>query len=701
MPREDRGIDMRYTLEGLSCAGCATRLEQELHKVKGLEEATINFASQSIELPPELLPQAREIIARIEPGVKILDSPGDRPEPSVVIILLAGLFMATGLILNWLFSRTPYLWVGYISFLSSYFLAGWRVLAKAWRNLIRGRVFDENFLMTIATLGAVSIRQLPEAATVMLLYAIGEYFQERAVNESRRSIAALLDFRPEYANLILEGKTKRVRPEEVEVGQVIAVKPGERVPLDGEVMDGVSFVDTSAITGEAVPRKVEKGAKILAGMINGQGMLTVKVTRPSGESTVARILDMVENAAACKSPTELFITSFSRYYTPVVVLGAAALAVIPPVVLPGADFSTWVYRALVLLVISCPCALVISIPLGYFGGIGAASRQGILVKGANFLDALKDLHTVAFDKTGTLTRGVFKVTRVVPAGGFKEKELLEIAAAAEIYSDHPIARSIRAAYGQDIDPERVSAYREIPGLGISAVVDGKKILAGNERLMHSEGIAPNINTAGGTVIYVAVGGVFAGYLVIADELKPGAAAAVAGLKNLGVKRIALLTGDEEAVARKVAGELGIDTYFAELLPEDKVARLEELQSSLPDQGFKLAFVGDGINDAPVITRADIGIAMGGLGREVAVEAADVVLIDDDPAKLVRALEISRYTNRIMKQNVALALGVKAFFLGLGAFGVATIWEAVFADVGVTLLAITNATRTLKYGAGLE
>ncbi|MDN5327284.1 MAG: Zn2+/Cd2+-exporting ATPase [Moorella sp. (in: firmicutes)] len=699
---------MRYKLAGLDCAGCAARLEQELRRVKGLEKATINFAARNVDMPPEMLPAAREVIARVEPDVRLIETAGDASGEekdeekeeagrSLYLIVAATLLLGMGFIFNERLHRTPYSWAEYAVLLAAYFLVGWPVIRAALRNLIRRRFFDENFLMTIATAGAIAIHQLPEAVGVMLFYAVGEYFQERAVNRSRRSIAALVDIRPEYANLKLNGESKRVRPEEVEAGQIIVIKPGERVPLDGEVVDGFSFVDTSALTGEAVPRKVEKGEPVLAGMINGQGLLTVRVTRPFGESSVARILELVENAAARKAPTEQFITAFSRYYTPAVVLGALALAVIPPLVFPGATFSTWVYRALVLLVISCPCALVVSIPLGYFGGIGAASRQGILVKGANFLDALTGLHTVVFDKTGTLTKGVFRVTQVVPYNGFQEDELLAVAAAAEVYSSHPIAQSIRAAYGQEIDPERIGEYREIPGHGISAMVDGKRVLAGNDRLMHREGIAHEVCNVAGTVIHVAVDGSFAGYIVISDEVKPDAGEAVARLKEFGVKNIVMLTGDEEAVARRVARDLGIDAYYAGLLPEDKVAKVEELEAGLPDRRRqKLAFMGDGINDAPVITRADVGVAMGGLGSDAAIEAADVVLMEDAPSRLATAIEIARYTGLIVRQNVVLALSIKAFFLILGAFGVATIWEAVFADVGVALAAIFNASRTLSY-----
>lgn len=695
---------MRYKLAGLDCAGCAARLEQELRRVKGLEKATINFAARSLDLPPEMLPAAREVIARVEPEVRLIETDGDetreeneKARRNLYRIIIATLLLVPGLIFNERLHRTPYFWAEYAVLLAAYFLVGWPVIRTALRNLARGQFFDETFLMTVATAGAIAIHQLPEAVGVMLFYAVGEYFQERAVNRSRCSIAALLDIRPQYANLKLNGETKRVRPEEVEVGQAIVIKPGERVPLDGEVVDGVSFVDTSALTGEAVPRKVEKGEPILAGMINGHGLLTVRVTRPFEESSVARILELVENAATRKAPTEQFITAFSRYYTPAVVLGALALAVIPPLVLPEAAFSTWIYRALVLLFISCPCALVVSIPLGYFGGIGSASRRGILVKGASFLDALPALHTVVFDKTGTLTRGVFRVSRVVPYNGFTPEELLYTAAAAELYSNHPIAQSIREAWGSEISPDQVKDYHEIPGHGIRAVVKGRQVLAGNDRLLHREGIVHEVCSVEGTGVHVVIDGTFAGYIVIADEVKPDAGEAVARLKELGVKRIVMLTGDEEAVARRVARDLGIDAYFAELLPEDKVAKVEELEASLPDRRRqKLAFVGDGINDAPVITRADVGVAMGGLGSDAAIEAADVVLMEDAPSRLADAIEIARYTGLIVRQNVVLALSIKAFFLILGVLGVATIWEAVFADVGVALAAIFNASRTLRY-----
>lgn len=619
----------------------------------------------------------------------------ESPRRSIVI---SGILLAAGLLFNSHLHNTPHSWAEYAVLLPAYVLVGWKVLRTALKNLATGRVFDESFLMSVATAGAIAIHQLPEAVSVMLFYAVGEYFQERAVNRSRRSITALLDIRPQYANLVVGGEVRRVRPENVEVGQVIVVRSGERVPLDGEVVSGISFMDASALTGEPVPRKAEAGETVLAGMINGEGVLTVKVTKPFVESSVARILDLVEGAAARKAPTEQFITRFSHYYTPAVVAAAVGSAVIPPLVLEGAVFSEWVYRALVLLVISCPCALVVSIPLGYFGGIGAASRHGILVKGANFLDGLGRLHTVVFDKTGTLTKGVFRVTQVVSCNGFEEEDVLAAAAAAEMHSNHPIARSIREAYGKEVARERVSEYREVPGQGICATVDGKRVLAGNDRLMHEEGIAHTVCKVEGSGVHVAIDGVFAGYIVISDELRADAVSAVTRLKRLGVKRIVMLTGDEEAAARRVAAALGLDAYFAELLPEEKVAKVEELKATVPDCGrHTLAFLGDGINDAPVISIADVGAAMAGPGSDAAIEAADVVLMEEAPSKLAVAVEVARNTERIVKQNVALALGVKAFFASLGVFGLAGIWEAVFADVGVALVAVFNATRALRYG----
>ncbi|WP_353928667.1 heavy metal translocating P-type ATPase [Desulfofundulus kuznetsovii] len=691
-------MSMRYTLVGLDCPGCAAKIEHELQQIKGLEHVAINFANRTLELPPELARRAQEAIHHIKPGVTLLElreakqaselATGKR---NLLVTGISAVLLAVGFLFQESLRQTPYSWAEYLVLLTAYLLVGREILRAALKNLVRGKVFDENFLMSLATLGAIAIHQLPEAVAVMLFYSIGEYFQERAVNRSRCSIAALLDIRPHYANLLVNGETRQVKPEEVVTGQIIVVRPGERVPLDGEVLEGVSFVDTSALTGESVPRKVEKGERVLAGMINGQGLLTVKVTRPFQDSSAARILELVENAAARKAPVEKFITTFARYYTPAVVLGALTLAFIPPLVVPGATLSQWLYRALIFLVISCPCALVISIPLSYFGGIGRASRQGILVKGANYLDVLANLHTVVFDKTGTLTRGVFRVSRVVTQNGFQPEEVLAYAAAAEAYSTHPVAQSIRRAWGREIPLDSVSNYREIPGYGILARVAGKNVLVGGDRLLDREGISHDISCVEGNTVFVAIDGILAGYIVINDEIKPDARQAIARLKALGVKKVVMLTGDEERAARRVAEKLGMDQYYAQLLPEDKVQRVEELKANLPARQ-KLAFVGDGINDAPVIARADVGVAMGGLGSDAAIEAADVVLMEDAPSKLATAVEIARHTRVIVKQNIILALGMKAFFLGLGTLGLATIWEAVFADVGVALLAILNATR---------
>ena len=706
--------NLRCSLDGLDCANCAAKIEAELNKVKGLENVKINFATKNVELPSKLFKRAGEVISKVEPDIKLRKIEGcgfspheekEEEKSKLWLITGAGILFLIGLIFNEQLHRTPYSWAEYSILITAYLLVGWPVVASAAKKIIRGQLFDENFLMTIATGGAIAIHQLPEAAGVMLFYAVGEYFQSRAINRSRRSISTLLNIQPEYANLKENGGSRQVKPEEVEVGQLIIVKPGEKVPLDGEIVEGISFVDTSALTGESVPRKVEPGEKVLGGMINGQGLLTVKVAKPFKDSSIARILNLVEKASERKAPTEQFITLFSKLYTPAVVGIAALIAIIPPLVIPGATFGQWFYRALVLLVISCPCALMVSIPLGYFGGIGGASKNGILVKGANFLDALANLDTVVFDKTGTLTKGVFRVTEIIPKQGFTKEEVLAAAAGAEIYSNHPIAQSIRAAAegdGQKIPENEVTDYREIPAHGISATVKGRKILAGNDRLLHKENIVHQDCDVAGTSVYVAIDEVYAGYIIIADELKEDAKEVVTGLKRLGIRKIVMLTGDEKSVAERVSKELGMDSFYAELLPEDKVAKVEELETGLSNRRKqKLAFVGDGINDAPVITRADIGVAMGGLGSDAAIEAADVVLMEDAPSKLVKAVEIARRTGLIVKQNIYLALGVKGFFILLGGLGVASIWEAVFADVGVTVLAVLNAGRTLQHGKSFK
>jgi Zn2+/Cd2+-exporting ATPase len=591
-------------------------------------------------------------------------------------------------------NATPWSIGAYLVFIPAYLLSGWTVLTSAGRNILRGQVFDENFLMTIATLGAIGIKQLPEAVGVMLFFKIGELFQELAVSRSRRSISALLEIRPDAANLQTADGIKVVSPERIKVGDTLIVKPGEKVPLDGEIIAGSSQVDTSALTGESVPRTVNVGDPVLAGTINQTGLLTVTVTKLFGESSIARILDLVENASSKKAETEKFITKFARRYTPIVVISSLAVALIPPLVILGATHIEWVYRALILLVISCPCGLVISIPLGYFGGIGGAAKRGILVKGSTFLDTLAGVKAIAFDKTGTLTKGVFKVTEIVPYNGFDRADLLRIAAAAESNSNHPIAKSIRVAYDRPIDESTISNYTEIPAYGIQATIAGKLVLAGNDRLMHREQIAHDTCNVEGTVVHLAVDRLYAGYITIADEMKEDAVQAIRDLRAAGVERIMMLTGDSQAVAQRMAKTLGVDTFAAELLPEDKVAAIEQLLREFAGKG-KVAFVGDGINDAPVIARADVGIAMGGLGADAAIETADVVLMTDAPSQVAAAIQVGKKTHAIVIQNIIFALTIKVIFIALGLMGLATMWEAVFADVGVALVAIFNATRALK------
>ena len=579
-----------------------------------------------------------------------------------------------------------------VLFLIPYAVIGWDVLWKAIRNIAHGQVFDENFLMAIATVGAFALGEYPEGVAVMLFYQVGELFQSYAVGRSRQSIAALMDIRPDYANIEQDGKLVQVDPEDVAVGDTIVIKAGEKIPLDGVVLEGSSAVDTAALTGESLPRDVNPGDDVVSGCINQSGLLKVRVTKVFGESTVAKILDLVENSSSKKARAENFITRFARYYTPVVVIGAVLLAVLPPLLF-GGDWSDWLQRALIFLVISCPCALVISVPLSFFGGIGGASKQGILVKGSNYLEALAKTETVVFDKTGTLTKGTFQVTAVHP-DRISEGELLELAALAESYSEHPISRSLREAYQKPVDASRVTDVEEISGHGVRAKVDGHDVYAGNGKWMDRIGVSWRNCHRTGTVVHVAVDGEYAGHIVISDAVKPDAAAAIEALKREGVKKTVMLTGDVKAVGEAVAREIGIDEVHAELLPGDKVDQVERLLKNTSGKG-KLAFVGDGINDAPVLSRADIGIAMGGLGSDAAIEAADIVLMDDKPSKLAVAVRISRKTLRIVRQNIVFALGIKLLFLALGAFGMANMWEAVFADVGVSVLAILNASRALR------
>lgn len=603
-------------------------------------------------------------------------------------IIIGAAVLATAVLLN-----LNNEWLQIALFIISYIIVGGDVVKRAVKNIFKGQVFDENFLMSIATIGAFFIGEYPEGVAVMLFYQVGELFQSYAVGKSRKSIASLMDIRPDYANVKKGDELVKVDPDEVQIGDIIVIKAGEKIPLDGKVIEGSSMIDTSALTGESVPREVEVGSDILSGCININGVITAEVTKEFGESTVSKILDLVENASSKKSSSEQFITKFARYYTPVVVIIAVFLAIIPPLVIDGATFSDWIYRALAFLVVSCPCALVISIPLSFFGGIGGASKKGVLVKGSNYLEALAETEIVVFDKTGTLTKGVFNVQEIHPEGVSKE-ELLELTAHAESYSNHPISLSLKRAYSKEIDNGRISDVEEISGHGVIATVDGKKVMAGNIKLMKMMDIPYFKGELIGTIVHVAVNNKYIGYIVIADEVKEDSAQAIKELKAANIKQTVMLTGDNKSIGSKVAKELGLDKVYAELLPADKVEKLEELFSQKSKKG-KLAFVGDGINDAPVLTRADIGIAMGGLGSDAAIEAADVVIMTDEPSKIATAMKISKKTLKIAHQNIVFAIGIKIIVLILSAFGIATMWAAIFADVGVTIIAVLNAFRALN------
>lgn len=605
------------------------------------------------------------------------------------IVISAVLFVAAEVLTH--MAALPQ-WAVFAGFLVPYFVIGWDILWRAARNIAHGQVFDENFLMALATLGALAIREYPESVFVMLFYQVGEFFQSWAVGRSRQSIAELMDIRPDYANLERDGTVRQVDPEDVAVGETIVIRPGERVPLDGVVLEGSSALNTAALTGESLPRDIQSGDDVISGCVNLTGVLRVRTTKEFGDSTVAKILDLVENAGARKARSEQFITRFARWYTPVVVVSAALLAVLPPLI-TGGDWAKWLEQALIFLVISCPCALVISVPLTFFGGIGGASRQGVLVKGSNYLEALARTETVVFDKTGTLTRGVFNVTAIHP-DECSEARLLELAALAESYSGHPIARSLREAYDLDIDQSRVTGVEELAGRGVKANVDGQPVYVGNDRFMEEVGASWHPCHHVGTTVHVASQGKYLGHIVISDEVKPDAREAIAALKRAGVRRTVMLTGDARAVGEAVGRELGLDEVHAQLLPADKVERVERLLAEKSPRST-LAFVGDGINDAPVLSRSDVGIAMGALGSDAAIEAADVVLMDDKPSKIAAAISIARRTLSIARQNIVFALGVKAVFLIMGLFGVANLWEAVFADVGVSVIAILNATRALN------
>ena len=692
--------ELQLTLEGLNCANCARKIEEKVGRMEGVKESNLNFTTTTLNVKLEkkvkeehVINEIKKIVEALEPHVKV-----EKKVYGKATIKKAKFTVKSTLIIGavlYLFAVIGDLQgtLGLILFGASYLLIGGEVVLTAIKNIAKGQVFDENFLMTVATIGAFTINQYPEAVAVMLFYEIGETIQGYAVNKSRSSISSLMDIRADYANLIINGKEKKVSPETVKVEDVILVKPGEKVPLDGVVIEGESFIDTSVLTGESVPRKIVPNDEILSGGINTSGLLKVKVTKKFGESTVSRILEMVENAASKKADTEKFITKFAKVYTPIVVVLAILIAVIPSIFIKDALFSTWIYRALVFLVVSCPCALVVSVPLGFFAGIGGASKKGVLVKGSNYLELLKDLETVVFDKTGTLTEGVFSVTEINTNGIDKEK-LIEVAAMAESFSNHPIAISIIKEYGKEVDKEVIKAYKEILGRGIKAVINNEEVLVGNSKLMNEFNILYNEVDSIGTVVYCAMNGEFKGSIVISDKIKENTAEALINLKKAGVKKTVMLTGDNKKTAYKVGEKINIDEVHSELLPLDKVREVEELLKRSNKNG-KLAFVGDGVNDAPVLARADIGIAMGGIGSDAAIEAADIVLMKDDINALVDAINISKKTNKILWQNIVFALGIKILVMVLGTFGIANMWTAVFADVGVTIIAIINSTRCFR------
>ena len=700
-------IKRELILEGLDCANCTGKIESKVKNISGVKSASVDFVSKKLFLEvnskselPGIIEELKDIVKKIEPDVKVVIQEDNEHDHShgesennkkeLIQLIIGAIIFGVAVIFK--FSTV----VEFTLFFISYILVGGKVLLRAFRNIIRGEVFDENFLMSIATIGAFSIKQFPEGVAVMLFYQVGEFIQGIAVNNSRKSISALMDIRPDYANLKVGDDFKRVSPEDVKVGDLIIVKPGEKVPLDGKVVEGESMLDTSALTGESIPRKVKALDEILSGVINKNGLLTIQVSKEFGESTVTKILELVQNASSKKAPTENFITKFARYYTPIVVIIAVLLASVPPLVWQGITFSQSIYRALAFLVISCPCALVISIPLGFFGGIGAASKNGILVKGSNYLEALNNVDIVVFDKTGTLTKGVFKVTEINAQNSFSKDELLEYTAYAESYSNHPISGSIIKEYAKEVNKNEINNYDEISGHGIKVNVKGKEILAGNLKLMNKENIEYKNVELFGTVVHVAIDRKYAGYIVISDEVKEDSKQAISGLKQIGIKKTVMLTGDNKLIASKISEQLGLDEFYAELLPVQKVEKLERLSKEKSSKG-KLLFVGDGINDAPVLARADIGIAMGGLGSDAAIEAADIVIMTDEPSKIVLAIKIAKGTRKIVWQNIIFAMCVKFIFLLLAAVGVATIWEAVFADVGVTVISILNAMRVINVG----
>lgn len=708
------------SIEGLDCPNCAAKVERKINTLEGIKEATVDFLGKKIVVladeisENELVELIQTEVDKIEDGVKVFvpkvqagESSSEEEDTGKIKkkLLIGGVLFVLGIFVpKTLF--IPKLAV----FLVSYLVIGGDVLLSAFKNILNGQVFDENFLMAIATVGAFAIGEYPEGVAVMLFYQLGELFQGIAVNNSRKSIVSLMDIRPDYANIKVGEGIKKVSPEEIKVGEIIVVKPGEKVPLDGKILKGASTFDTSALTGESLPREAKAGDDVLSGFINKNGLIEIQVAKVFSESTVSKILYLMENAGSKKSKTENFITKFARYYTPAVVITALIVAIIPPLLIQGATFSDWIYRALIFLVVSCPCALVISIPLGFFGGIGGASRHGILIKGTNYLEVLNNLESVVMDKTGTLTKGIFKVTEVNVKNNIKINDfennkteltkplLLKYAAHIEKFSNHPIAQSIVAEYensASKVDENVVKDFEEISGFGIKVNINNHQFLAGNSKLMDLENITFDKKENLGTAIYLAADGKYIGNILISDEVKEDSARAIKGMKENGVKEIVMLTGDNGAIGKNIAEKLGIDKVFTELLPNEKVEKLEEIYKTKSEKG-KVAFVGDGINDAPVLARADLGIAMGGAGSDAAIEAADVVIMNDEPSKIVTAIKIAKKTKEIVWQNITIAFAVKIIVMALGLFGDATMWEAVFADVGVALLAVLNATRVLRY-----
>ena len=690
--------NLELVLNGLNCANCARKIEERVGNLEGVKESNLNFTTLTLKVKlhksyeeEKAFKDINDIVIGLEPHVVVEKKSKANQEDKKVSfkvepMLIIGAIIYLVAVLG-SFSDT----VSLVLYVASYILIGGEVVLAAIKNIAKGEVFDENFLMTVATIGAFAIKEFPEAVAVMLFYQIGETIQGYAVNKSRTSISSLMDIRADYANLLRNGKEEKVNPEIININDVIIIKPGERVPLDGIVIEGESYVDTSALTGESVPRKVTAGNEILSGGINTNGVIKVQVTKVFGESTVSRILEMVENAASKKADTEKFITKFAKVYTPIVVGLAVVIAVFPPLLLKGAEFSEWLYRALVFLVVSCPCALVVSVPLGFFSGIGGASKKGVLVKGSNYLELLKDVETVVFDKTGTLTEGIFAVTEI-NTNNITEEELIEKAAMAESFSNHPIAVSIVRAYGKEVAKDEIKDYEEIPGHGIKALISGEEVLVGNAKLMKEFNVEFKEVESIGTVVYTAINGEFKGSIVISDKIKENVKEALQSLKRVGIKKTVMLTGDNKKTADKVAEIVGLDQVYSELLPLDKVTKVEELLSSAKG---KVAFVGDGVNDAPVLARADIGIAMGGIGSDAAIEAADVVLMKDDVSALVDAVNISKKTSKVLWQNIIFALGVKVIVMILSTLGFANMWAAVFADVGVTIIAVINSTRCFR------